>query len=111
MAPLLRQMRSKVIVAREIASKRSSAFYKQLTEDHNHYVVKPATVQKCQKLPKQSSTPLTAVATSLPQVTAQTPASSALSQTPGCLHFLTPHPGYPFHSYNVKNTTVVSLNF
>jgi hypothetical protein len=53
MASLLRQMQSKAAVATEIASKRSSAFYKQLMEDNKHYVVEPATVQKCQELSKQ----------------------------------------------------------
>jgi len=53
MASLLRQMQSKAAVATEIATKRSSAFYKQLMEDNKHHVVEPATVQKCQELSKQ----------------------------------------------------------
>lgn len=53
MASLLRQMQSKAAVATEIATKRGSAFYRQLMEENKHYVVEPASVEKCQELSKQ----------------------------------------------------------
>ena len=46
-------MQSKAAVATEFATKRGSAFYKQLMEDNKHHVVEPPTVQKCQELSKQ----------------------------------------------------------
>jgi len=53
MASLMRQLQSKAAVATDIATKRSTAFYKQLMEENKHHVVDPPTVQKCQELSKQ----------------------------------------------------------
>lgn len=49
----MRQLQSKAAVATEIATKRGSAYYKQVMEENKQHVVHPATVEKCQELSKQ----------------------------------------------------------
>lgn len=53
MASLMRQLQSKASVATDIATKRGTAYYKQLLEENKKYIQDPPTVQKCQELSKQ----------------------------------------------------------
>lgn len=53
MASLMRQLQSKAAVATDIATKRGTAFYKQVLEENKHHIVDPPTVLKCQELSKQ----------------------------------------------------------
>lgn len=53
MASLMRQLQSKASVATDIATKRGTAYYKQVLEENKKYIQDPPTVQKCQELSKQ----------------------------------------------------------